>query len=142
MNTAPQKVEASDFSHKEYNVTPFSASLCCTKIVFILEPEYAVTDTSTCCVNNKSRVAYGEMTVDRLNTCGCCYMVNGMSPGCGCEQAVVDEIASELQLRVGARGQTGQIQRAEETKEMLKHLEAKMANMERKIDTLIQTMSR
>jgi hypothetical protein len=82
------------------------------------------------------------MAVDRINTCGCCYTVNHMSPGCGCEQGVVDEIASELQLRVGARGNTGQIQRAEETKEMLKHLEAKMANMERKIDTLIQTMSR
>jgi hypothetical protein len=53
MNTAPQKVEASDFSHKEYNVTPFMASLFCTKVMFVLEPEYAVTDTSNCCGNNK-----------------------------------------------------------------------------------------
>jgi hypothetical protein len=141
MHQAPQKVN-SEFAEKEYNVTPCIGVICCLNIRFILEPEYAVTENSDCCTTNRSRVAYGELNVDRVNSCGCCYAVNGMSPGCGCDQQMVDEIAHELQLRVGARGNTGQIQRAEETKIILERLESKMENMERKIDSLVQSMNR
>ena len=51
-----------------------------------------------------------------------------LSPGCGCEQATVDEIVAELKQRMRHRGDTAQIQRAEQTLERLDQVEAKLVS--------------
>lgn len=38
-----------------------------------------------------------------------------ISPGCGCDDEKVDDIVNELRHRMRQRGDTAQIQRAEET---------------------------
>lgn len=47
-------------------------------------------------------------------------------PGCGCEYGLVDEIVTELKERVGKRGDTAQIQRAELTLQRLDEIEGKL----------------
>eukprot|EP01034_Spumella_vulgaris_P036298 gene36298-44780_t len=57
-----------------------------------------------------------------------------MSPGCGCEKGVVDEIAEELQRRVAIRGDTGQIQKQELAAQQIAELHLKMDTLDRKLD--------
>lgn len=49
-----------------------------------------------------------------------------ISPGCGCEPDLVDQLVEELKLRQRGRGDTAQIQRAEETLGRLDHIETKL----------------
>ena len=102
-----------------------------------MEPEFLVVDDWTVCADNKNRMAYADLTVDKTTAC-CFVAVNGWSPGCGCDAATVNEIADELQKRVNKRGNTGQIQRAEQTLESIHHLTAKVDMLERKLDMVLQ----
>lgn len=82
------------------------------------------------CGQNVSRRPYGELgSVDR-GYCLCCVsVVSGfgeISPGCGCEPNIVDEIVNELTKRMRDRGDTAQIQRAEETVQRLSVVENKL----------------
>lgn len=49
-----------------------------------------------------------------------------ISPGCGCDKELVNEIVEELKLRQRGRGDTAQIKRAEQTLERLDKIEAKL----------------
>ena len=112
------------------------------KKTLILEPEYVVYEQTTICGTIRQRKAYGEYNVDKQNVC-CRHSVNYMSPGFGFDKVKVDEIAHELQTRVGARGNTGQIQKAEQTMELLLGINDRLAKLENKIDSLtFQIMNR
>lgn len=85
---------------------------------------------SDLCGTHVSKRPYGELgSVDR-GTCCCCISVESafgpLSPGCGCEQEKVDEIVTDLKQRMRTRGDTAQIQRAEETLERLDQVDAKL----------------
>lgn len=54
---------------------------------------------------------------------------------------MVDAATEELQRRVNARGDTGQIQKAEQTALLLKELHQKVTDMDRKLDLIVQTMT-
>lgn len=138
----PLPGEQSTFEHKEYDITPITVPCCCLsyicfKVTLVLEPEFLFVNTWNLCGTNKVRMAYGEVSVDKTSCC-CFVAVNGWSPGCGCESAKVNEISEELQKRVNKRGNTGQIQRAEQTLEAIHHLNAKVDMLERKLDMVIQ----
>jgi hypothetical protein len=84
------------FTHKDYNVTsywccllaPFGAPF---KSTLNLEPEFVVTEDTDLYGINRRRVAYGEMSVDRLSFC-CFVGINQMSPKCGCDNVMVNDI--------------------------------------------------
>lgn len=85
---------------------------------------------SDLCGNHVSKRPYGELgSVDRSNFC-CCVSAESafgpVSPGCGCEAEKVDEIVAELKKRMRSRGDTAQIQRAEQTLERLDEVDAKL----------------
>ena len=133
------------FPHKEYDITPICTQLLCFlgapyKIMLNLEPEFAFVETKNICGSNRSRIPYGEMNVDKLTQC-CFVSVNGWSPGCGCDSETVDQIAHDLQARVGARGITGQLQKTEIMMEHLQRLEKKMSEIDRKLDLLLEAKS-
>eukprot|EP00904_Undaria_pinnatifida_P011360 jgi/Undpi1/7354/HiC_scaffold_22.g09827.m1 len=81
---------------------------------------------------------YGELgNVEQSNVC--CFIgftsnLSGLSaegrtpivPGNCCERALVQEVVRELKLRMKARGDTGQIKRAEENLSQVLHLHAKI----------------
>jgi len=51
------------------------------------------------------KMPYAEMdSVDIQKSCCCCWSVNETSPGCGCNKALVHEIAADLQERKLKRG--------------------------------------
>merc|ERR1712224_158600 len=111
------------FEHKDYDVTSccWRCCTCCIgKQTVNLEPEEANYVTSTCCSKSTQRRPYGELgSVEAANCCGCCVSVSSqlgmMSPGLGCEKEKVDDIVEELKARMKGRGDTGNIQRQEET---------------------------
>ena len=133
MKTVPQVTDK-----KEFDVTDWCSVLCCTKQKYIMEPDFLLIETtSTCCGNNTRRIPYGEMAnVDKAN-CLCCVSVNGTVPGCGCEDALVSEIATELQNRVGARGLTAQVQRSDDMVSLLRNLDSKLDGIDRKLDRIL-----
>ena len=62
---------------------------------------------------------YGELqAVEHLKCLGCCHCFQfaetKVSPQCFCAEDLVGEIVKELKKRMKARGDTGQIQRAEQ----------------------------
>ena len=82
------------------------------------------------CGKHVSKRPYGELgSVDR-STCLCCVSVESafgpISPGCGCDTATVNDIVDELKQRMRLRGDTAQIQRAEQTLERLDEVEHKL----------------
>lgn len=96
-----------------------------------LGPEEAILTTKTCLSKSVQRRPYGELgAVDISRTCGCCWGVRSgigsISPGWGCEQEKVERIHAELKKRQQARGDQGQIQRAEQNVLRLISVESKL----------------
>jgi hypothetical protein len=94
---------------------------------------YVYHTNSDLCGNHVSKRPYGELgSVDRGN-CFCCVSVYSsfgqISPGCGCDAETVDEIVTELKARMRQRGDTAQIQRAEQTLERLDEVDAKLVGI-------------
>jgi hypothetical protein len=110
--------------------------------MYILEPEYLVVEDITICGTNRRRVPYAECSVDKSTACGCCTSVNDVSPGCGCNGILVDEIAHELQIRVGARGMTAQLQQSEQMAIEIHQVLMKIDALDKKVDMLVQRMQR
>mmetsp|Transcript_40216 Transcript_40216/g.83778 ORF Transcript_40216/g.83778 Transcript_40216/m.83778 type:complete len:157 (+) Transcript_40216:155-625(+) len=103
---------------------------CPYKTILLLEKEEVTrTDTNLCGTNSQKR-PYGELgSVGKGNCCCCVNVVSGIgeiSPGCGCEEEKVDLIVIELKKRMRIRGDTAQIQRAEETLKRLDDIDAKI----------------
>ena len=96
----------------------------------------------TFCGTNVQRRPYGELgSVDRGTACGCCVNVGSalgpISPGWNCEESLVNEIVEELKARMKTRGDTGQIQRAEQQIDKLTELQNDMTTMDKKIDAIL-----
>mmetsp|Transcript_27047 Transcript_27047/g.89970 ORF Transcript_27047/g.89970 Transcript_27047/m.89970 type:complete len:166 (+) Transcript_27047:69-566(+) len=140
------------FERKEYDVTNTLANtiaaMCgwpcalMNKQQLILEPEEAVLITTTMCDTNTQRRPYGELgSVDKSSTCGCCVGVSSglgaMQPGCNCEEELVAEIVEELKKRMKTRGDTGQIQRAEQQLTEIMKVQSDMAALNSKVDAIL-----
>eukprot|EP00420_Gonyaulax_spinifera_P001349 CAMPEP_0197944672 /NCGR_PEP_ID=MMETSP1439-20131203/125528_1 /TAXON_ID=66791 /ORGANISM="Gonyaulax spinifera, Strain CCMP409" /LENGTH=259 /DNA_ID=CAMNT_0043567925 /DNA_START=51 /DNA_END=827 /DNA_ORIENTATION=- len=129
--------------HKSYNVVNYvqSMQLCCLlQQTLTLEPEEAVLKTSTCISDATKRMPYAELgSVEHERACGCCHSFNSnlspvdehgqkqpIVPGCGCSGDLVQEIVDELKARMKGRGDTGNIQRAEDAIRVMKRVDAKV----------------
>mmetsp|Transcript_14456 Transcript_14456/g.28220 ORF Transcript_14456/g.28220 Transcript_14456/m.28220 type:complete len:83 (+) Transcript_14456:332-580(+) len=64
-----------------------------------------------------------------------------ISPGFGCEAELVDEIVEELKKRMKTRGDTGQIQRAEQQLHEIAILKGEVANVNAKLDAVLQHLN-
>jgi hypothetical protein len=100
------------------------------KTTLLLDKEEVTKTDITLCGQVESKRPYGELgSVDRSN-CFCCVGVESafgpISPGCGCEAAKVDDVVVELKGRMRTRGDTAQIQRAEQTLQRLDEVDAKL----------------
>lgn len=139
------------FEEKFYNVTDAGCQVCLvltcplhwlpvipgflgTKTIS-MEPEEAVYKVDFLCYHIETRRPYGELgSVDQYN-CACIKgVISGLTkeqpicPGCGCEDALVAEIADELKQRMKGRGDTGQIQRAENMLNEIMQVKAELAD--------------
>ena len=110
-----------------------------------LTPEEAVLVSISCTGTSTSRRPYGELgSVDVAKQCGCCWAVSSqlgpISPGCGCDEALVNDIHKELKRRMQTRGDQGQIQRAEEVKALLNEVRFDNLHLHAKMDALLSKM--
>jgi hypothetical protein len=133
---------ANSFTHKEYDMTNYCLYMCVPfgapySSTLSLEPEFVVIEDVNICGANRRRVAYGETSVDRVSVC-CFVAINNMFPKCGCDVSMVNDIAFELQQRVGARGITGQLQKTEQIMQFLLDLQQQVDEMDKKLDVLIK----
>ena len=151
---APSHVEPSatagmeQFEEKKYNVTNLIESACgllfsCgivgwTRKTLLLEADEAVLITRNNCLNRTSRRPYAQLGhVDAIQSCCCCWAVGsdlvqgeegsaGISPSCGCNEALVTELVAELQKRKVGRGNIAQIKAQEVLAMRVDHLHSKM----------------
>ncbi|KAL3937745.1 MAG: hypothetical protein SGBAC_007206 [Bacillariaceae sp.] len=124
------------FERKEYDATDIGCQtcLCLTSPVhllpiipglmgtkrLILDEEEAVLQIECACYNINTRRPYGELgSVDKVKYLCCTGVSSELSKsmpifiGWGCEDEQVADIVAELKKRMKARGDTGQIQKAE-----------------------------
>mmetsp|Transcript_7421 Transcript_7421/g.12354 ORF Transcript_7421/g.12354 Transcript_7421/m.12354 type:complete len:162 (-) Transcript_7421:156-641(-) len=82
------------------------------------------------CGRSESKRPYGELGGVERSNCLCCVNFRSsfgeISPGCGCNAELVDEIVGELKARQLGRGDTAQIKRVEQTLERLDEIEGKL----------------
>jgi len=140
------------FEHKTWDTTNYCEkfcppgsilTLCTTAQRLELEPEEAVLVTSNCCSTVNQRRPYGELgSVDKITCCGIFnsfqFGDSTVCPGCGCEGSKVEEIVHELKLRMKARGDTGQIKRAEQMLGEIQILKAQSQNVDAKLDLILK----
>lgn len=136
------------FPVKAFTVT--SGCCCCLTLcpaTLTLETEEAVFVRKTCCSTDNKRMPYGQLgSVDKQTSCGCCIGVKSnltpsegdmISPKCGCETGLVEEIVFELKERMKARGDTGNIKRAEQTIDLVQDVKTEVATLTAKIDAIM-----
>jgi len=117
--------------------------LCCTlEQKLFLEPEEAHLVTTTCCSTQTQRRPYGELqAVEHLKCLGCCHCFQfaetKVSPQCFCAGDLVAEIVKELKRRMKARGDTGQIKRAEQLLGEIQILKAQAQNTDAKLNAIL-----
>lgn len=115
--------------------------LCCscgvcgfTKTKLTLKEDEVLKEVTNNCLQSVNRTPYAQVGhVDDHVCCGMHY-VNGIMPGCGCDSALVREIAEELQQRKVGRGNIAQLRNQENT--MYKSLE-----LDVRTDILMQNLS-
>mmetsp|Transcript_15606 Transcript_15606/g.23642 ORF Transcript_15606/g.23642 Transcript_15606/m.23642 type:complete len:153 (-) Transcript_15606:227-685(-) len=137
--------DVATFDTKEYDVTCCCDTLFCGSKTLTLGPDEAELVGNCCfklCTSNK-RGPYGELgTVDK-STCACFvgFIATSLTgsedmicTGCGCDDATVTEIVSDLKERQGMRGDRAKTRMGESTLKSLESLHKKvdmiMANME------------
>jgi hypothetical protein len=77
---------------------------CTTETMELHEDDLFIT-TKNNLDDSNMKMPYAEMdSVDVAKSCCCCWSVNDTSPGCGCNKALVDEIAKDLHERKEKRG--------------------------------------
>jgi hypothetical protein len=82
------------------------------------------------CGAHISKRPYTELgSVDRGN-CLCFVSAESalgpVSPGCGCDEDLVDDIVSEFKKRIRYRGDVAQVRQAEQTLKRLEEVDAKL----------------
>ena len=122
--------------------------MCCTlEQKLFLEPEEAHLVTTTCCSTETQRRPYGElMAVEHLKCLGCCHCFQfgtetKVSPQCFCAESLVAEIVKELKTRMKARGDTGQIKRAEQLLGEMQILKAQAQNTDAKLNAILKHLN-
>jgi hypothetical protein len=141
-----QELQTPVFQHEEFDMTSCcDAYCCCGKTTLSLDPEEASVMRTTCCSSSSSRRPYGQLgSVQVSSCCGCCHAVSSsagyLSPACGCEKNKVDEVAEQLKTRMKARGDTGNIQRQEETIRLLNQLMQIVTSQDQKVNTIMGQM--
>ena len=63
--------------------------------------------------------------------------LGAFQPGCNCEEELVAEIVEELKKRMKTRGDTGQIQRAEQQLTEIMKVQSDMAALNSKVDAIL-----
>ncbi|CAE7204042.1 unnamed protein product [Symbiodinium natans] len=119
-----------EFGTNQYDVTHCCQSLACTSRLLELQPDEASITTRQSLSGSvmTSKVPYANIeSVDAVSAC-CCLRVltageltkppgkpidEAISPGCGCNGALVEQIRADLQARVEVRGNLGQIKQLE-----------------------------
>jgi len=128
---AESGVAATTFEHQDYDVTSCCHRFCCCgSQILNLDPEELNLRTTTPCSTSNARRPYGELgSVDETKCCCFSSVASGMGaqcPGWGCSHELVQEIVQEMKVRMKARGDTGNIQRQEETLLLVRHQEKKI----------------
>jgi len=95
----------------------------CSKSLY-LDDQEAVLKVSSCCGTFTERRPYAQLgSVDKLEKLGICVTISsdlarvnekgegGISPGCGCDHALVDELVQTLQHRKLLRGNVAQMRK-------------------------------
>jgi hypothetical protein len=116
-----------------------------------LETEEAHYKVVTPCSTETKRMPYGQLgSVDKKTACGCCIGVDSnltpgegmmISPGLGCETELVETIVNELKERMKARGDTGNIKRAEQTIDMVAKVQNDVSALTAKVDLILKHLS-
>ena len=114
----------------------------------ILEPEEAVFKVDCGLCNTVTRRPYGELgSVDKVRY-GCCIGVGSeltqkmpICPGNGCNEPLVDEIVADLKRRMKARGDTGQIKRAEQLLGEIQILKAQAQSTDAKLNAILKHLN-
>lgn len=128
----PHLEAAKPFDTKEYNVTNYQE--CCCQLLccpcygpvsrqMTLGPEEMLMVRTDFCSKSNERTPYAQLgAVEVETTCLCCSELPEVAtPGCGCSNALVEEIANELQARKVQRGNIAQFKMQENLiNEMLK----------------------
>lgn len=141
------------FDTKEYDVTGCCALYCCCgKTTLVLEQDTVSIQSTDCWSKSDSEVAYGEVgNVNQTTTCFGCTAISGdflpnaggdsaeaaLSPGCGCEGDLVNDIVKEIRRRVRLRGDIAIHQRAEEQARNIKVLSDQVQSLEHKLDAIM-----
>eukprot|EP00812_Abedinium_dasypus_P012600 NODE_610_length_1447_cov_328.279454.p1 GENE.NODE_610_length_1447_cov_328.279454~~NODE_610_length_1447_cov_328.279454.p1 ORF type:complete len:425 (-),score=149.09 NODE_610_length_1447_cov_328.279454:155-1288(-) len=113
---------AQAFETRQFNVTNYCELICTlvncvgpTTREMVLEPEEMLLTTKNWCLMNTQRTPYAQLgSVDVETACLCCSNLPDVAtPGCGCNRALVDDIAEELQKRKVKRGNIAQMKMQE-----------------------------
>lgn len=126
-----------EFENKAYSVTNYIAlcmgCVCCpccgpTTSKLDLSPDEMTLTTENWCGVQTSRTPYGNLSAVETETmCCCCSQLPEIAtPGFGCSNALVDEIAAELQERKVKRGNIAQMKQQENIIIEVLNTEAKM----------------
>ena len=102
--------------------------------------------TTTCCTTQTQRRPYGELqAVEHLRCLGCCHCFQfaetKVSPQCFCAEDLVAEIVKELKTRMKARGDTGQIKRAEQLLGEIQILKAQAQSTDAKLNAILKHLN-
>jgi len=133
----PQLEPKRDFDTKSYGVTNYIACLCgclccpcCGPLTskMTLMPDEMLMVNENWCYKQSSRTPYGNLgAVETETMCCCCSQLPDLAtPGCGCSNGLVDEIAAELQERKVKRGNIAQMKQQENIIIEVLNTEAKM----------------
>lgn len=157
-------MEKTTFKLEEYDVTdtacqifniltcPLTFLACVPGVLgskkITLTPEEAVLEYKCLLCSGTSRRAYGELgSVDKGNCCCCVGLSSDLTkgmlicPGMGCDGTYVDEIVGELKSRMKQRGDTGNIQRAEQTFALLKSQGEEIKYLRASLDAIMKQMN-
>lgn len=132
-----------EFDTKEYDVTCCIEPLCCTSKKLILGPEELVVTKIAGLTRDTVTEHRPYANVDSVEATKACFCCSGVSfadatgggaaselsnvmPGTGCNAGLVEEIRAELQARVGARGQVGQMAQLEKMMQTVNDLSAEL----------------
>ena len=154
------------FDKKEYNVTDYGCQtlLCITCPIhflpmipgimgwsktMVLEEEEAILETNCqpfCTIH--TRRPYGELGSIDTQYCLCCSGVSSdlskslpIFIGWGCNYDQVNDIVTELKIRMKSRGDTGQIERTEQALYEIQQLRNEMMEMKSDIKLIMKSLN-
>jgi len=85
---------------------------------------------SSICGKSEANMPYGELGHVGKSNCLCCVSLSSafgeVSPGCGCDEALVDTVVADLKKRQEGRGDQGQVQRQEAMMEEIETINTKL----------------